>query len=105
MGCYDTFIDGSKEIQLKNFGCNFYNYKVGDTISTEEYHYPKDCLFFCWATPQLGFVCIKDSKFVGIISRDDVFDSKYIKIRIWDCSGIEHKRVYEALVKDDTEVN
>jgi hypothetical protein len=85
MGVYDTFVDGKKEIQLKNFGSCMSDYKVGDKIPMRRFGYPENGLFFCFVNPR-DFVLIEKSIFKGIVSYDDVLKSKH---RIWDCGGNE----------------
>jgi hypothetical protein len=88
MGCYDTFGDGKKEVQLKNFGSCLSYYKVGDKIPMLRFKYPENGLFFCFVNPR-AFVLIEKSIFKGIVSYEDALKSKY---RVWDCGGNELER-------------
>lgn len=89
MGCFDTFIDGKKEVQLKNFGSFLCDYEIGAAIPMKKFGYPKDGLFFCFVNPD-AVVLIEDSMFKGIITHDKALN--VYTHRIWDCGGNEFTR-------------
>jgi hypothetical protein len=100
MGLYDTFVDGEKEVQLKNFECCMANYEKGDKIPMRRFRYPKNGLFFCWATRN-GVVVIKNNIFIGIEPFEALNEKglpllKKYPFRIWDCSGSEYRSKKEA---------
>jgi hypothetical protein len=89
MGLYDTFFDGKKSVQLKNFNPNLRAYKKGDKI--QHYgNYPKDAFFFCFAIPE-DIVLVQDKKFIKIMGREEAL-KKAIRenIRVFDCQSQEY---------------
>jgi len=96
MGLYDTFIDGKREVQLKNFECCLADYEKGRKIPMSKFGYPKNGLFFCWCARN-GVVVIKNNVFIRIEPYEVLYEKglpilKKYPFRLWDCNGREWVR-------------
>lgn len=90
MGVYDTFVDGKKNVQLKNFDNLLKVYRKGDAIQNYR-NYPDDALFFCFAQPN-DFVLIRNKKFMKIITYSEALDIiEKEKLKVFDCRDVEYK--------------
>jgi hypothetical protein len=82
MGLFDTFVDGNKAVQLKNFDPGLSTYRVGDKIPTENFGYPASCSFVCFTQPT-ECVVVRNGVFKGITTGP----SSEIEYPVFDCSG------------------
>lgn len=90
MGVYDIFVDGKKDVQLKNFDCIMKVYNKGDKVPLEKHGYPKSAMFFCFVNPK-RFVVIVDGIFKRIVEIEEILkhEGDYVNFKIWNCHGEE----------------
>ena len=83
IGLFDTFIDGNKKVQLKNFDPFQDTYNKGDDLTRkiQELLLPMTVSYFCIAEDlnELNVVHVKNGIFTGIDNN--------IEFPLFDCTG------------------